>query len=1301
MSTSPREPVYFPRDGTSQKGRVLAALDPESVLVDERTVEDLVAYIIEYAKGLTYHGEDDLPAGDFSALAGALDPATVAAFLEEPGRFDPETSPGLFRPHLTLLLAFLRLYRGAQEEMNTFSRRHLDFYYQEVLRMGRKGPVADRVHVLFDLARGEREVLVPAGTQVTAGPDSLGKEQLYRTEQDLVVNRISIARKSSLFVERRRTGLADARARHEVDPVAAFLAMLEMALGAPLAPYSGKEMNAGRLAEIAGYVGEAGRLHLTVAEIDEMMRREALSTAGMTEQQKQERQGLIDAAVALARSRWQAQGAAPPEPTEAAVVAHWTAVDAYFRMPPAALHDVLRSLAAGPDDLAFARIEALVETAHQRKVREDRVARLRRIHESRPDGGLGPLVREVLGDPSAEEYSLMAHLRADQQSALEAAQGAQDWETVYTLLELVQRARMGERPAEKEEWINLHPAADAAAGGARTASGGQASSTRWATFGLPRPDAEQAPVLGWAICSPLLHLREGTRLLTVELTLRGDAVAAGRAAELLRCEKEPVSAAHPLLFEVTTAEGWAPCADVRVSVEIEPAGDGAPDDGQRLVKLTVRLAFDEVAAALAPLPPGLGDIEGVPALRVLLRPAPGSMTGGAASCYPELSALSLLAVRLRAAVTGIAGLSLGNDGGALDAAKPFEPFGRAPVHGARFSIGHPEIVSRGLDSLGLRFEWMGAPASLADHYQGYTAADGAKLVDAEKLTIQVSMIDRGKVSLLAQEQPLFEAPAEGEPWIALAPGGVAPEVAPVVSGRDPSAWSRYLQCELDGSDFGHAAYPALASRLAMALAVDIAQEKPDIDPARYQVNAPYAPKLKRLTVDYTASQVIDLTAGPPPGTRVLHLHPFGWCDAERDVDSGYSSAGVPLLPRLDHDGELYLGLDGVAAPQNVALLFQLAEGSADPDLPAPAIEWSYLDADRWIPCAHRVIRDTTLGLRSSGIVEIELDPAAPSSRLPGGLYWLRAAAARDTAAVCDTVDVHPQAASCVFADRGNAPDHFQKPLPAGKIKKLAAKIPGIAAVRQPYTSRGGRTAEDAGMWGTRVSERLRHRQRAIAMWDHERLVLERFPQIYKARCLPARADEPGKVDVVVIPDLKDLLPSDPYEPAAPSSLLAEIREHLQARAPVFAEVRVRNAAYVYVRVRLSVRFKAGGNEAYQVRRLSDELNRFLSPWAYEEGSDIVLGGRIYASSIVDFVDRRDYVDYVAAVRLFRSTDGETFRPAPPSPEGEGDFVAADRPDAVLVTDRRHEIIVLQEAFYDEASMTGINFMKVDLDFQVA
>jgi hypothetical protein len=259
-------------------------------------------------------------------------------------------------------------------------------------------------------------------------------------------------------------------------------------------------------------------------------------------------------------------------------------------------------------------------------------------------------------------------------------------------------------------------------------------------------------------------------------------------------------------------------------------------------------------------------------------------------------------------------------------------------------------------------------------------------------------------------------------------------------------------------------------------------------------------------------------------------------------------------------------------------------------------------------------------------------------------------------------------------------------------------------------------AEGEDMWATRASERLRHKERALSMWDYERLILERFPEIYKAKCLPASPAQPGKVEIIIIPNIRHMRPFDPFVPKAPSKLLADVEAYLTTKAPAFASVKVKNPRYVAVRVRLRVRFTEGGNEGYYIRKLNDDLNQFLSPWAYEDGADIVLGGRIYANSIVDFVDRRPYVDFVAGVTLFRSDDGVRFILAPP-PDGwagewasdfvDTDFIDADtlertaRPDAVLVAARTHAIDVVHDAVYQEKLSSGIGFMKVELDFIVA
>jgi hypothetical protein len=119
------------------------------------------------------------------------------------------------------------------------------------------------------------------------------------------------------------------------------------------------------------------------------------------------------------------------------------------------------------------------------------------------------------------------------------------------------------------------------------------------------------------------------------------------------------------------------------------------------------------------------------------------------------------------------------------------------------------------------------------------------------------------------------------------------------------------------------------------------------------------------------------------------------------------------------------------------------------------------------------------------------------------------------------------------------------------------------------------------------------------------------------------------------------------------------------------------------------------------------VNHFLSPWAYEQGKDIVIGGKIYANAIIDFMERRPYVDFVANFKFFRGNDnnaGFTFISKPDfqaDVSSDGYAVTATRPDAVLVAVRNHDIdLVTDINFVEQLSNQGIGYMEIELDFQV-
>lgn len=102
------------------------------------------------------------------------------------------------QPHLALLLTFLHLFKHAQDDLNTLTARHLNFYYREILHLHPKPEQADKVHLVFEAAKHLSRYKLDKNTLVTAGNDSDGKNLLYATDEELVVNKARVDEKQGL-----------------------------------------------------------------------------------------------------------------------------------------------------------------------------------------------------------------------------------------------------------------------------------------------------------------------------------------------------------------------------------------------------------------------------------------------------------------------------------------------------------------------------------------------------------------------------------------------------------------------------------------------------------------------------------------------------------------------------------------------------------------------------------------------------------------------------------------------------------------------------------------------------------------------------------------------------------------------------------------------------------------------------------------------------------------------------------------------------------------------------------------------
>jgi hypothetical protein len=410
-------------------------------------------------------------------------------------------------------------------------------------------------------------------------------------------------------------------------------------------------------------------------------------------------------------------------------------------------------------------------------------------------------------------------------------------------------------------------------------------------------------------------------------------------------------------------------------------------------------------------------------------------------------------------------------------------------------------------------------------------------------------------------------------------------------------------------------------------------------------NEPYTPTIQGFSLDYTAQALIT-------DINLLHLYPFENTSKAEDIEQKPT-----LLPTFTDDGTLFIGLKELRPGANLHLLFQLAEATADSERVRAQLHWHYLTGNRWQPLrtGFELLTDGTDGLTVSGIVKIAV-PGDITDRgntvMPAGLFWIRVATPDHVEAVAEVIGVHAQAAEVTFqAKPTNDPARLAKPLPPNQVSKLVSADFSIKKIEQPYESFGGKLPEASGHFYTRISEHLRHKGRGIAPFDHEHLLLEAFPAIFKTKCvshtfgLSARQYRrdlevaPGFVVIAVIPDLKKLKAGDMLEPRAPVSLLEDIKVFLQKWMSPFARLQVMNPRYEKIQVDVHVTLLPGRDRVFYASQLREDLTHFLAPWYLGDSDKITFGQSIVHSDVVKFVENLDYIDFIIKL-ILKDSEGK-------------------------------------------------------------
>ncbi len=721
---------------------------------------------------------------------------------------------------------------------------------------------------------------------------------------------------------------------------------------------------------------------------------------------------------------------------------------------------------------------------------------------------------------------------------------------------------------------------------------------RWSGFGNPKLPAAQ---IGFAIASPVLRMLEGDRKVTVSLKLKN----------LDRSKLNETSLNGAFDISITGEKSWLGSYGLSPKLSVEDLLEFS-----FIVPATEKAVVDYNAAIH-----GYDYSAQAPIVQVLLK------VGNDKIGYNDFRGVTIESAMVSVEVSNITSLHLESDDGAIDPKKAFLPFGSQPTKGSRFLVDYPEALAKKLSNLSINVQWKDAPTDFSTHYKNYIVQPE---INNSFFTTKVE----GSWVNTNTSVRLFEAS-----------DATSSHVFQLISSNSLVSAIGSIVFFLE-RDFLHTAYRTQY--------VENVLKYSKVGGTLVTLNEPYTPAIQNISLTYKASSdhvQIDSTSLDDfanPDLQFLHISYFGQMrehgyqrqQIEAQIKTGINTA-VPLLPKYDYEGELLIGLSELKAGDSISVLFQVSEGSADPELRSEALLWFVLCDNYWKPLTRaEVLLDTTNQLLTSGIIQFMIPAEATTQNtiLPSALIWIKAGITGNVTAVSQIIDIRANAVEVQFVNDDNDLNHLLTALESGAIAKFKNGLSAIKTVNQPYASFSGRAVETDPTFYTRVSERLRHKNRCLTPWDYERIILEAFPKVHKIKCIPHAKENswlsPRHVLIVVVPDLKNKNATNSFEPKVDADTISRITDYVQKKAGMQVQVKVKNPSYQMIQMDFKVKFHIGYEFNYYKTQLDLAITQFLSPWAYQGDRDISFGGKIYKSVLLNFVEDLPYVDYVTDFKMY-------------------------------------------------------------------
>lgn len=439
--------------------------------------------------------------------------------------------------------------------------------------------------------------------------------------------------------------------------------------------------------------------------------------------------------------------------------------------------------------------------------------------------------------------------------------------------------------------------------------------------------------------------------------------------------------------------------------------------------------------------------------------------------------------------------------------------------------------------------------------------------------------------------------------------------------------------------FGTDLYPKVVGAIALFNAEIIAQKIKASGDTKMLVsppNLPFTPTISSFSGDYTASVSYDFSKNDETyPLECFYNTPFknykvfdtidgintknttiGNSPARDESDKITPLTALPLVPEISSKGHLFLELQDVIAPANVSFYFELARTYTEKAVEKNNVSYSYLSVDGWKTLTS--IADGTNGFTCSGIITINIpsDITTEHETMVGTNFWI--AMGTNT-----NLDHFPQTSflktNGITLQRIVTSNDFSSETPqikANSITSPKTAIPEILATVQPFSSFGGKAAETNMQMNSRVSTRLKTKDRLVSAENYFNTIRLEFPEVYYSKTIYAAK----KVITYVMKRVADVSDANAFVPLLSECKELEIQKYIKERVSPFVNVSVENFELNYVKINADIQLQSDEDVTTVAKEINNDINIYLAPWITSAQTQITIDTGLNTAQLASFIN---------------------------------------------------------------------------------